>query len=82
MSFDGKNWVMPAFEYGYVDNLPNSETNSSFDIDWAVKANGQPAGLSSIDFIKVQNAVIGCNSLTGEQSTEITSIINLNKKQQ
>ena len=82
MSFDGKNWVMPAFEYGYVDNLPNSETNSSFDIDWAVKANGQPASLSSINFIKVQNAVIGCNSLTGEQSTEITSIINLNKKQQ
>ena len=82
MSYSDGLWVMPAFEYGYVDNLPNSETNSSFDIDWAVKDNGEPADLSSINFIKVQNAVIGCNNLTGEQSTEITSIINLNKKQQ
>ena len=82
MSFDGKNWVMTSFSYGYVDNLPNSPANSAFDIDWAVNADGTPANLTSIDFVKVQNAVIGCNDVTGELSTEITSITNLNKPQQ
>ena len=82
MSFDGKLWVMPAFEYGYVDNLPNSDTNSAFDIDWAVKSDGTPAGLEQIDFIKIQNGVIGWNKLTGEQSTEVTSITNLNPSEQ
>ena len=78
MSYDGKNWVMPAFEYGYVDNWPNSDTNSAFDIDWAVNPDGTPAQLEQIDFIKIQNAVIGWNTLTGEQSTEVSSITNLN----
>ena len=82
MSYDGKNWVMPAFSYGYVDNLPNSETDSAFDIDWAVKPDGTPANLQSIDFIKVQNAVIGCNDVTGELSTEISSITIINKTEQ
>ncbi len=82
MSHDGKNWVMPAFGFGYADNLPNSETNSAFDIDWAVKPDGSPAQLEQIDFIKIQNAVIGWNKLTGEQSTEVTSITNLNPSEQ
>ena len=82
MSHDGKNWVMPAFEFGYADNLPNSDTNSAFDIDWAVKSDGTPAGLEQIDFIKIQNGVIGWNKLTGEQSTEVTSITNLNPSEQ
>ena len=73
---------MTSFSYGYVDNLPNSPANSAFDIDWAVNADGTPANLTSIDFVKVQNAVIGCNDVTGELSTEITSITNLNKPQQ
>ena len=78
MSKEGTQWVMPAYDYGYVDNQPNSDTNSSFDIEWAVKADGTPAGLTSIDFVRIQVGVIGCNSLTGEQSTEITAIYNLN----
>ena len=82
MSHDGKNWVMPAVEYGYVDNWPNSDTNSAFDIDWAVKPDGTPAQLQKIDFIKIQNAVIGWNKLTGEQSTEVSSITNLNPSEQ
>lgn len=80
MSHDGKQWIMTPFEYGYVDNLPNSDVNSSFDIDWAVNADGTPASLTSINFIRIQVGVIGCNSITGEESTEITSIINLNKQ--
>ena len=72
-------WVMKSFGYGYADNLPNSDTNSAFDISWAVKEDGNPANLESIDFIKVQNGVIGCNSETGELSTEITAIYNINQ---
>jgi hypothetical protein len=71
---------MSSFGYGYVDNLPNSPDNSSFDIDWAVNSDGTPAGLGSIDFIKIQNGVIGCNSTTGELSTEVSAIYNLNPK--
>jgi hypothetical protein len=78
ISYTGGMWVMESFGYGYVDNLPNSDTNSAFDISWAVKPDGQPANLESIDFIKVQNGVIGCNNETGEQSTEITAIYNIN----
>ena len=74
-------YVMSAFDYGYVDNLPNSLENSSFDIDWAVNADGTPANLESIDFIRIQNGVIGCTSITGELSTEITLITNLNPKE-
>ena len=73
-------YVMSSFGYGYVDNLPNSSQNSSFDIDWAVNPDGTPAGLGSIDFIKIQNGVIGCNSTTGELSTEVSAIYNLNPK--
>ena len=69
---------MSAFGYGYADNLPNSAENSAFDIDWAVNPDGTPAGLTSIDFVKIQNGVIGCNSITGELSTEISAIHNLN----
>jgi Uncharacterized conserved protein len=71
-------YVMSAFGYGYVDNRPNSAENSAFDIDWAVKPDGTPAGLSSIDFIKIQNGMTGCNGTTGEQSTEVSAIYNLN----
>lgn len=78
MSYSNGTWIMPAFEYGYADNKPNSDKNSAFDIDWAVNADGSPANLSSIDFIKIQNGVIGCNDITGEQSTEISSIYNIN----
>ena len=72
---------MASFSYGYADNLPNDPLNSAFDIDWAVNDDGTPAGLESIDFIKIQTGVIGCNSLTGELSTEITLITNLNPKE-
>ena len=53
----------------------------SFDIDWAVNADGTPANLESIDFIRIQNGVIGCTDITGELSTEITLITNLNPKE-
>ena len=73
-------YVFSAFEYGYVDNKPNSPENSAFDINWAVNPDGSPANLTAIDFIRIQNGVIGCNTTTGELSTEVSGIYNLNSK--
>lgn len=81
MSYENGVYVMSSFGFGYADNLPNSLENSSFDIDWAVNADGTPANLESIDFIRIQNGVIGCTNITGELSTEITLITNLNPKE-
>ena len=78
VSYQNETYVMSSFGFGYVDNLPNSPENSAFDIDWAVNPDGTPANLGSIDFIRIQNGVIGCNSLTGELSTEVSTIYNLN----
>lgn len=78
MNKEGTKWVMSSFEYGYVDNLNNSPENSSFDIDWAHDSNGLPIQLDSINFVRIQSAAIGCNNQTGEQSTEISAIYNLN----
>lgn len=80
VSYRDGTYVMSSFGYGYVDNMPNSPDNSSFDIDWAVKTDGSPANLESIDFIMIQNGVIGCNQVTGELSTEVSAIYNLNQK--
>jgi hypothetical protein len=78
VTYENGIYVMAAFGFGYVDNLPNSPENSSFDIDWAINSDGTPANLESIDFIKIQNGVIGCNGVTGELSTEVSAIYNLN----
>ena len=80
VTFKNGTYVMSSFGYGYVDNLPNSPENSAFDIDWAVNPDGTPANLDHIDFIKIQNGVIGCNNTTGELSTEVSAIFNLNPK--
>lgn len=74
---EGTKWVMSSFEYGYVDNLSNSPENSSFDIDMAHDSNGLPVHLDNIRFIRIQCAAIGCNRVTGEQSTEVSTIYNL-----
>ena len=77
MHKEGTKWVMSSFEYGYVDNLPDSPENSSFDIDQAHDSNGMAVQLDSIRFVRIQCAAIGCNPLTGEQSTEVSTIYNL-----
>lgn len=70
-------WVLSAFEWGYADNLPNRSEGSRFDISWAIEEDGTPAGLDRIDFIRIQTGVLGCNSTTGEVSSEISSIFSL-----
>jgi DNA-binding beta-propeller fold protein YncE len=69
--------VMYGFDFGYADNVPNADPASAIDIDLAVDAAGQPAGLSGVDFIKVYTGVNQHNGPTGECSTEITGIEDL-----
>ena len=71
-------YVQRILEYGYVDNKPNKDIEStSFDISWAVDTNGQPVSLPSIDFIRVYTAADEILPTTGELSTEITGAIDL-----
>lgn len=77
MALENGSWVMQAYEWGYADNLPNGSDGSRFDIDWAVRDDGTAAGLDSINFIRIQSAVIGSNAVTGEISAELTRILEL-----
>lgn len=71
-------WVGYAYDWGYVDNHPNGEgTLSQFKIEWAVDAEGNPAHLDEIDFVKVYTAVNQYAGRVGELSTEIAGIENL-----
>lgn len=72
---DGSYYLLTALGEGYVDNLPFSGTDDLKDhgvkIDWAVNADGTPANLAKVDFIRVYTALNQtCGSL-GETSTEV-----------
>jgi hypothetical protein len=67
-----------AFAFGYADNWPNSDARSQIDIDWAVDANGNPANLKGIDFVRVYTGVFNFNlGALGEISTEVTGAEDL-----
>ena len=77
VTISGQN-VQKILDFGYVDNKPNSDLEgTSFDISWAVDADGQPVQLDKIDFIRVYNAVDENLTQTGELSTEIAGAIDL-----
>lgn len=77
-------YVQYFFDWGYVDNLPNSVNrrpgvegcNPGFKIDWAVDENGNHVYLSHIDFIMVYNAVNQYCGWLGETSTEVAGGID------
>lgn len=72
---DGSYWVLNAYDYGYADNKPNKDLDGcSFKIEWAHTADGTPANLDRIDFVKVQGGINKINGQIGECSTEITGI--------
>ena len=74
----GTQNVQRILEYGYVDNKPNKDVEgTSFDISWAVDADGNTVSLPTIDFIRVYNASDEVLDMTGELSTEITGAIDL-----
>lgn len=68
----GSNFVLYAFNYGYVDNFPNNHDNSGIDIDWAIDKDGNKVDLPGIDFVKVYNGVDQENGWLGEASTEVS----------
>ena len=77
VTISGQN-VQRILDYGYVDNKPNTDLEgTSFDISWAVDANGNAVQLDSIHFVRVYNAADEILELTGELSTEITGAIDL-----
>lgn len=76
----GTMWIMPAFEWGYVDNQPNAqEILCSFNLDWAVDEHGKSVHLNSVDFIRVYTAVNQSCGWVGERSTEILNAIDLHQ---
>ena len=74
---NGQN-VQRILDYGYADNKPNSDKDgTSFDLSWAVDAQGRPVRLSGVDFFRVYTAVDETLDVTGELSTEICGAIDL-----
>ena len=73
----GNNFALYKFAYGYADNEPNTSDRSAIDIDWAVDADGQPANLSGVDFIRIHTGVNQENGWLGECSTEIMGVVDL-----
>jgi len=70
-------WVMYCYDWGYADNVPNSDDASSYDISWAIKEDGSPANLEGIDFIRIYTAVDQDCGNIGELSTEISGAEDL-----
>lgn len=59
------------YDYGYADNWPNNEDRAKIKLDWAIDADGQPAGLTHVDFVRVQTGVMVDWGVSGEMSTEV-----------
>jgi hypothetical protein len=73
--------VQRILDYGYVDNRPNTDTpGTSFDLSWAIDANGNPISLPYVDFVRVYTAVDEIHSPIGELSTEITGAVDLGER--
>ena len=78
ISGNGSYWVLESMRYGYVDNLPNSDTEgNSFNIDWAVDKDRRPVKLTHIDFVRVYTAINKQCGWIGETSTEIAGAEDL-----
>lgn len=74
----GTFYYLHNFQYGYVDNLPNSDLNgNSFDIAWAVDEARNKVKLDFIDFVKVYCAEQQDAGWLGETSTEVAGAEDL-----
>jgi hypothetical protein len=63
---------------GYVDCFNNGDQSYVFSKDVAIRADGSPANLASIRFVKVQTGYFYYGGAVGEHSTEIVSATGLN----
>lgn len=79
LSGNGTYWSMKNFAWGYVDNLPNADTEgNSFDLSWAVDPiTRQAVHLPQIDFVRVYTALNQSAGWLGETSTEIAGAMDL-----
>lgn len=69
------------YDYGYANNNGTDQTQSSFDINWAVDKNGKAVRLPGIDFVKVQTATLQyLGNFYGPASTLINSAVDLHLK--
>ena len=74
----GTMYLLPAYDYGYADNQPNSNREGcSLDISWAVDGNDNPVTLDHVDFIRCYNAMNQVCPNIGETSTEISGAEDL-----
>lgn len=78
---DGSYWILPGYDWGYVDNYSSVDLSSSmanrFRISNAIDENGNSVDLKYIDFIKIQTGVQSKSGWVGEMSTEVTKIYDL-----
>ena len=81
--FQKHNHIDPAY-YQNLDvkrGLRNADGTgarvNNFEIDNAVKADGTPAGLRHIDFVKIQTGVHFTTESIGELSTEVLGVKDL-----
>ena len=91
-SGNGTYWVLPEYDWGYVDNFSATDrltdddnasagTNANhFDISNAVDANGKAVELKYVDFVKVQCAVNSKSGWLGEVSTEVFGFMDYGLK--
>ncbi len=70
-------WVLPAFGWGYADDVPESN-NPGLMIEWAVDGEGNSVTLDHVDFIKVYTGLCQKAGWLGETSSEVYGAINLN----
>lgn len=71
-SGQGTYYVLYSYDWGYVDNHPNDFADlNSFDIDWAMDADGNQVSLPGVDFIRVYTGLNQQCGWLGETSTEI-----------
>lgn len=73
-------WVQYRYAkdaYGYVDASLNTDDYSTFDIDWAVDADGNHVDLKEINFVKVVCGIFQYCSWLGETSTEVSGFQDL-----
>ncbi|MDE5663275.1 MAG: cell surface protein [Muribaculaceae bacterium] len=69
----GAYYVLYSFPWGYADNHPNEYADlNSFDISWAVDAEGRSVSLPGADFIRVYTGVNQYCGWLGETSTELS----------
>lgn len=67
------------FDWGYADNLGSDYKDNALHarIENAVHADGTPAGLEYIDFVKIQTGINGKAGALGEISTEVCGVEDL-----